>query len=520
MRLLQHIARHRAPRRGSPDCDGDVLTATPPTPARAPAEHGALSGRRLTLNYLLLTGGEALAKVFTLVAFAYLGRVLGPERYGSLEFILATMIFFTLPVDFGLGVYGARELARNRRNAADLLREVSSLRLMLASCSFAVLLVVAALLPREPEVKLLLVFYGLSLFVEPLLVQWFFQGQDRMHWVAVADLTRKAAFAALVLLMVRPGTPVVWVAAAEWSSAVAAAVVCLSVLHWRLGFPLPRPWSRPQRLNDHIRASAPIGLSHLAWALQWYFATVLMGWLAVGAEVGWFGASHRVVMALHSFVYLYFYNLLPSFSRGAAQPTERLPHLLSISLSVTTWGGILVALGVTLVGGALLGQIYDERYLGAGRPLAVLSWLIPVALVGGHYRYLLIASNLQQLELRCTLLAAVTAVALGVCLIPLYGAVGAAAALLLAGLVSGGLAYGFVNRRIVRIPCHRQLALPLVALSVALACYTALTQHGPWLAAGVAGLAYLALFGVWVGWYVLRGGLVLAPAEVAIPNTT
>ena len=124
-----------------------MTTAAPPAAVPNHAEQAPPSqpsGRRLTLNYLLLTGGESLAKVCTLAAFAYLGRVLGPERYGSLEFALATMIFFTLPVDFGLAIYGARELARDRGRAADLLREVSALRLMLASISFVLLLVLIA----------------------------------------------------------------------------------------------------------------------------------------------------------------------------------------------------------------------------------------------------------------------------------------------------------------------------------------------------------------------------------------
>ncbi len=478
-----------------------MTAAAPPAVLPARADPTVPSGRRLTVNYLLLTGGESLAKVFTLAAFVYLGRTLGPERYGSLEFILATMIFFTLPVDFGIGVYGAREVARDRRRAADLLRDVTALRLLLAGVSFVVLLLVAAVLPRDGEVKLLLVLYGVSLFAEPALVQWFFQGHERMHWVALTTLIRKATFAACVLLLVRPGTPLPWVGVCECASAVVTAVACLVILRRRLGYAVPRPWRWPAALATHVYRCAPIGLSHLAWALLWYFATVLMGWLAPAEEVGWFGASHRVVLALHTFVYLYFYNLLPSLSRGAARPAE-LRDLLSRSLGLTVWGGILVALALTLVGGDVLSLLYGPRFLGVHRPLAVLGWLIPIALVAGHYRYLLIACNLQHLELRCTGAAALVAVALGAALIPRYGAVGAAAALVTANLIDGALAYVLVNRRIARIPCHAQLAPPLVALGVAAACGVALAAWDARLAAAAAGVVYLVLFCAWAGWHV------------------
>jgi len=497
-----------------------MTTAAPPEAAAPPAGHAVPSGRRLTVNYLFLTGGEALAKVFMVAAFVYLGRELGPQRYGSLEFVIATMIFFTLPVDFGLGVYGAREVARDPRRAADLLPEVSTLRLTLASISFALLLVLAALLPQGNEVKFLLILYGLSLFAEPMLVQWFFQGHERMHWVALADLIRKGSFATFVLLLIRPSTPLAWVGVCECAAAVAVAMFCLGILRWKLGYRVPRPWHRLNTLKGHIRNSAPIGLSHLAWALQWYFATVLMGWLVAGDELGWFGVSHRVVMALHTFVYLYFYNLLPSLARGGyeGRPTERLRELLARSLGLTLWGGTLAALALTLVGGDVVTLAYGPGFLGVHGPLAVLGWVIPVALLGGHYRYLLIACNQQQLEMRCSVAAAVSAVVLGFVLIPLYGAIGAAAALLMANVVSLVLAYMLVNYRIAAIPCLGQLTLPLLAVGVALACWVGLANLGPWLAAGAAGSVYGASFVAWAGWQYYHGGLELRAVDSAVSS--
>ena len=89
---------------------------------------------------LLLSGGEPAAKLFCFFAFTRLGRVLGPERYGSLEFVLAMVIFFTLPADCGLGSCGAREIARGRYPVPRLMAGIAVLRLLLALASFAVLM--------------------------------------------------------------------------------------------------------------------------------------------------------------------------------------------------------------------------------------------------------------------------------------------------------------------------------------------------------------------------------------------
>jgi O-antigen/teichoic acid export membrane protein len=54
--------------------------------------------RKLALNFILLSGGEALSKVFAFVAFVYLAKLLGPDTYGDIEFALAVAMFFSLIV--------------------------------------------------------------------------------------------------------------------------------------------------------------------------------------------------------------------------------------------------------------------------------------------------------------------------------------------------------------------------------------------------------------------------------------
>src|SRR5262245_17440341 len=137
-----------------------------PEPAQPTAWLTALAARlpRLGTNYLVLAGGECVAKALGFIGFVTLGRLLGVEAYGQVEFVLATMVFFTLPVDFGLGTYGAREVARRPERAAALLQEVSSLRLLLACLSFALLALLATTLIERQDTRWLLLLYGAGLF--------------------------------------------------------------------------------------------------------------------------------------------------------------------------------------------------------------------------------------------------------------------------------------------------------------------------------------------------------------------
>ncbi len=410
------------------------------------------ASRRLTLNFLLLAAGEALAKLLTFAGFVYLARVLGPADYGRLEFVLAIMVFFTLPVDFGLGTLGAREIARWPDRAVLLLCDIALLRLALALASFTVLLVVAALLPETAEVQWLLVLYGLSLFAAPALLQWFFQGHEQMHWVAVISLVRQVVFAGLIFVVFDVGMPLYYVGFFECAAVAVAAAAGLAIMSQG---PILRRWPRPApsgprpRLPDllrHLRQAAPIGLSELAWAFLWYFATVLVALMVGDQELGWFGVSHRVVMALHTFVWLYFFNLLPALSRCVFHDRARWQALVRGSLLVTSAGGVLLSLGVTFFGSTLLALTFGASYAAAAPALAALIWLIPLALVSGHYRYTLIAANRPTAEMICTLAAALTALVFASALVPHHGAVGAALALVIGHVVNLTLAYVCVRR--------------------------------------------------------------------------
>src|SRR5208283_2522514 len=153
------------------------VVAMGPAPVTRPAEP-----LRLAANFLLLSAGEFTAKLLTFLSFTYLARTLGPVRYGTIEFTLAVMVFFSLPADLGLGSYGAREIARNPAGASRLLREITGLRLLLSLGSMLVLSVFILLVHKSPELKVLLALYGLSVLGIPYLLQWFFQAHDQMYW--------------------------------------------------------------------------------------------------------------------------------------------------------------------------------------------------------------------------------------------------------------------------------------------------------------------------------------------------
>ena len=479
-----------------------VVTVQPHSQQASP-EDGSLrssSGRDLSAgtprNFLVLSAGESVVKVLTFFVFTYLGRVLGPAGYGNLEFTLALMTFFALSADLGLSTYGAREIAKQRSRAAILLRDICLLRALLAAGLFAVLVLLALLVEKNLEVKILLILYGVSLLGIPGLLHWFFQGHDLMHWVAVAQIIRQGVFAALILTLLTETTPLFYIGLFECASVSAVVLFCVWIVRRNPTWRLPAWKFDWPALLKHLREGAPIGLCDLAWAALWYFSTVLLGFMVTDQELGWFGAAHRASGAVLTFVWLYFFNLLPSISRCVGQPRESLLRLMGRSQTVVAWGGIFAALLLTVLSRQLLMLAYGDAYENAAAPFSVLIWVAPIALISGHYRYTLVAYNLQKWLLYWTALAALAGALAGPALISRYGPLGAAVAALGANVIVLALCYETVRRRVAEIPFAAKLGRPLLALALSLLPFWAPWEVNPWLRGALIAAIYLGLF-VW-----------------------
>src|SRR4029077_9575846 len=108
---------------------------------------------------------------------------------------------------------------------------------------------------------------------------------------------------------------------------------------------------------------------------------------------------------------------------------------------------------------------YGAGFHSAVPVLATLIVIIPIMMVSGHYRYLLVAAGQQKWLMRWSLLAAgVTLIA--ALLASRAGSLGAACAILAGGLVQLVLTYRSVRRHVVDVPFWRPLARPCLAFCV------------------------------------------------------
>ena len=421
---------------------------------------------RLLKHFLSLAGAEVCSKLVTFAAFAYLARRLGANTYGYIEFAGAVLMCASLIVDQGFSAFGAREIAKTPQQTGRLTSEIVSARVVLALGGYLAIAMFALLVDRGPILTRLLLIYGLSLWGSPLLLQWVFQGHERMHLVAFSQILRQTIFAAMVFVFVRGPEQVLMVAWAEVAAVSTTAAFC--VLMYRRHF-RNETVARPSMSGRSFREGLPIGLSQMFWVVKMFGGTLLLGLIASPQNVGFFAGAQRILVALHAFVWLYYFNLLPSMARSWQGNSSEFRGLIDESMRVAVWIALAVAIVWVALSGAAMRFVYGSQFEAAGPVLALFAVVWAMTLINGHYRFGLIATGHASAEM---ITAAIGAV-LALILIPVgyfkAGLTGAAAGLVVA---EAGIWFSswFCARHYLSLRNNvRHLRLPTLALLLVLA---------------------------------------------------
>ena len=74
------------------------------------------NNKKIIENFSYLTLIQVFNLVLPLIIYPYLIRVLGKEVYGTIIFTQTVATYFTIFINFGFNIFGAKEIAINKEN--------------------------------------------------------------------------------------------------------------------------------------------------------------------------------------------------------------------------------------------------------------------------------------------------------------------------------------------------------------------------------------------------------------------
>ncbi len=433
--------------------------------------------RSLVRDYAALAGSEIMSKAAGFVAFAYLARTLGPDAYGTIEFTVAIHMVAFLVVDFGLAPIGARAITNDPTRAHGLGRQIPALRLLLSFVAYASMLLCTVAIGRSDALPLV-ALYGLSLLASPWKLNWLLQGLDLIRFVGPAQLVYMVAFALGVVVVVRSPEDMMRVGFVEIGAATLMAGYFITI--GRRHVPDLRPKFDTAALRPLFREAAPVGVSQLMWAVNQFGPTLVVASLLASDAVAYFGAAHRILLSLGSFVFLYFFNIYPSLVRATENGAADFARGVGLSFRLTSWTSAVIGLVGTLLAVPICTLVYGDAFAPTGELLGLLIWVLPLSFASGHARFALLASGNQRMELVTQTLSAVVTLVGCVVLIPIHGIGGAAMAMLASASLGWLTAHFAFTRSVAPLPSVGPFLRPAGALALAFGFAQMSPLASPW----------------------------------------
>jgi O-antigen/teichoic acid export membrane protein len=407
------------------------MTAAAERSATRPRLEVAHNRRRTAVNFLAMTGSSALSMLVGVLTSIFVRRMLGPVAIGQVNWNLAVLSYLNLVANPGLQTIGARELAKAPDQTVPLASLIVTLQLAFGCVAYAIVLVIAWLEPRGPEVSTLLVWQGLNVFVSALTLEWALRAHERMVAFSVVALAvNLAQFPFLVLFVHGPEDVLIYaISSLPFTLLGAAYNLAHLIRHGYLRLSKLRPTLAGAAAL--LRESWPIALSQAAVLVYWNSGAIILGFSSGDEAVGLYSTAARLILMptiLSGAMLNAYFSVL---SRATGEPAEA-ARIAREFLILLAWMGLpLTALGWAC-GAHLVDMMYGTQFHQSAFYFQWLSLNVGLSFVNIGIGLPLQAWGYQSRYLTISLLAALANLAASMALIPAYGAWGAVAATVLA----------------------------------------------------------------------------------------
>lgn len=419
---------------------------------------------------------KVIARLIALVTVLYMIRRLGPTSYGSFTVLVNLTAIISVVLDLGFNVLFVREGARDHSQIQRYLRNVMSLRLLMAVVSFVIL---AAVLAATDLLGLLVPGFALMVLTSySTLLRNGLYAVQQLGFEALAVVLESLLLLALIFIGIRTHQGIayfVWAYALQYGfSCVYFSIVLaakrVAVIGWAFEAPLLRTW---------FWKGLPFALTFVLTILYFRIDQPLIYTIRSHTEAGWYGAAYKPIESL-LFVPLtvlsVVFPVLSVYHRD--RPAEMLGAVNRFYKALLLMGWPL-SVGIFVLARPFTDLLFKPEYANSEYALQILAIALAIAFVNNAFIGALNASDRQASFTWAAGWSLLANLVLNLTLIPIFGYIGASWATVMTELSLGAVAWTLTARHLGRV---RVLTLSwrvvLAGLIMGAAIFPLRTLHG------------------------------------------
>ncbi|MFA5100329.1 MAG: flippase [Candidatus Omnitrophota bacterium] len=253
-------------------------------------------------NFLSLSTLQAINYLLPLIFLPYVIRIIGPEKFGLIAFAQACMQYFIILTDYGFSLSATREIALAKEQP-DRIKEIFSAvlatKIVLAAFSFLILLAVIHFVPRFKSDHMVYIYSFGAVIGSTLFPLWYFQGMERMKYIAKLNIIGGIIFAAGIFLFVDGPSNYLLIPLFYSIVSIATGIAGLYIAFRK--FSVTFSFQRYADIKQQLKAGWNIFSSSVA--INAYTSTRIfaVGLLTTNTVTGYYSIAERIAAIIQTF---------------------------------------------------------------------------------------------------------------------------------------------------------------------------------------------------------------------------
>lgn len=367
--------------------------------------------------------------IFPLITVPIVSRIIGPEKFGSINFIASFIAYFTLLIGYGFDLTATRRVLSNPSNEENrnrIFSEVFTAQCFLLLFSIFVFICCVFLIPQLRLEKEVAVYTFLTCFAVVMTQNWLFQAMQDLHKVAILSLIGKVLFTVIVLSTIHKKSDYFWQPLALSLSQIVIALISFF-------------WSIHKYHLKLLRVNFKNSLK-LLWNEKTFFfslcvisvytttTVVVLGIIRNSIEVGYYTAGQKLILIMQMvitvpLVQAIFPYIGTAFGEGYDKGIIVVQKIIPIVFYFTLACGFLILIFAPY----FIEIFYGNEFMPAVvicRILAFIPLIISLGIVMGIH--VMMNLKMDKVFFRVTVIGSVFGMILSFIIVRYYGYIGAA----------------------------------------------------------------------------------------------
>lgn len=405
------------------------------------------SQSKIARNTIFLTLAQVFQKVLSFFYFAYLSRHLGSDNVGKYVWALSFTGIFALFIEFGMGPFLTREIARNYEKAKIYLSNVLGIKLLFTFITVIGLLITAFSLGRD-QTTLNLIYLGTAIMILDSFTFSFysiFRAYQKLHFEAIGITIYQSLIVAFGVISIMLGFFVKAVAVAILVGSIFNFVYSFSLILFKAKIKPSIKWDK-EIVKNILKIAWPFAIAGVFYKLNNEMDKVLLGILAGNRYVGWYSIASKFNVSFTFIPGAFAMSFFPAMSRFFVTSKEKLARTFENAMIYLILVSLPIMAGSYVLADRIILKLYGPAFEASIAAFQIIIFGLVFVFLNYPVGNLLNACNRQTLNTINMGIATVVNIVLNIILIPRFTYLGASIASLTSAILLVSLGIPWVSK--------------------------------------------------------------------------